>query len=170
VRWTVTGKPAVRAETGPGDLVPGRILQRPLTLCFCGQARGPAEAARTSRTYVYVEQLCFQAGNALVEEVVVGPGGLEAFFQGAAAGGKVAEPLLEGGILGGKPLDGVGVVVALGVAELAEQLADAGALGADLGMGGLERLLGIKCPLLPGRLGLGASGQRRPAVADRWRG
>jgi hypothetical protein len=61
---------------------------------------------------------------------------LQAFFQGAAAGGKVAEPLSEGGVLGGKPLDGVGVVLALGVAEMAKQLPDAGALGADLGATG----------------------------------
>jgi len=82
---------------------------------------------------------------------------LQAFFQGAAAGGKVAEPPLEGGVLGGKPPDGVGVVVALGVVELAEQLANAGALGADLGVGSLERLLGVQRPLLPGRLGLGVA-------------
>ena len=49
------------------------------------------------------------------------------------------------------------VVLVLGVAELAEQLADAGALGADLGVGGLECLLGVQRPLLPGRLGLGVA-------------
>jgi hypothetical protein len=43
----------------------------------------------------------------------------------------------------------------LAVAELAEQFADAGALGADLGVGGLERLLGVQRPLPPGRLCLG---------------
>lgn len=47
--------------------------------------------------------------------------------------------------------------LALGVAELAEQFADAGALGADLCVGGLERLLGVQRPLLPGRLGLGVA-------------
>jgi hypothetical protein len=133
------------------------MLRPPLIICALRPGERAAEAARTSRTYVGVEQLCFQVGNALVEEAVVGPGGLQAFFQGAAAGGKVAEPLLEGGILGHKPLDGISVVVALGVAELAEQLADAGALGADLGVGSLERLLGVQRPLLPGRLGLGVT-------------
>jgi hypothetical protein len=34
-------------------------------------------------------------------------------------------------------------VLVLGVAELAEQFADAGSLGADLGVCGLERLLGV---------------------------
>jgi hypothetical protein len=43
-------------------------------------------------------------------------------------------------------------MVALGVAELAEPLAAAGVLGADLGVRGFESLLGIECPLLPGRL------------------
>lgn len=68
------------------------------------------------------------------------PGGLQAFFQGAAAGGKVAEPLSEGGVLSGKPLDGVGVVLALGVAEMAKQLPDAGALGGSRSHGGTQGL------------------------------
>jgi hypothetical protein len=34
-------------------------------------------------------------------------------------------------------------VLVLGVAELAEQFADAGSLGADLGVCGLERPLGV---------------------------
>ena len=55
---------------------------------------------------------------------------------------------------------GVGVMLVLGVAELAEQLADAAALGADLGVGGLEGLLGVQRPLLPGRLGLGVAVSR----------
>jgi hypothetical protein len=38
------------------------------------------------------------------------------------------------------------------VADLAEELADAGALGEDLGVGGLEGVLGVQCPLPPGRL------------------
>jgi hypothetical protein len=41
-------------------------------------------------------------------------------------------------VLGGDPLDGVWGEFAFGVAELAEQLPDAGTLGADLGVGGLE--------------------------------
>jgi len=46
-------------------------------------------------------------------------------------------------------------VLVLGVAELAKQLADAGALGANLGMCGLEGLFSVQRPLLPGRLRLG---------------
>jgi hypothetical protein len=39
--------------------------------------------------------LRFEVGDALVEEAVVGAGGLQAFFQGALAGGEVADALLE---------------------------------------------------------------------------
>lgn len=38
---------------------------------------------------------------------------MQAFFQGAVAGGEVAEALLEGGVLGSRPLGGVAVVVVL---------------------------------------------------------
>jgi hypothetical protein len=89
-------------------------------------------------------QLCFEAGDSLIEEAVVGPGGLQAFFQGAVAGGQVPDALFERRVLGGKPLGGVAVVVVLSVADLAEQLADPGALGADLSVGGFEGLLGVQ--------------------------
>ena len=83
---------------------------------------------------------------------------IEAMRLGTAlVAGELAEPLLKGGVLGGEPLECVVVMLALGVAELAEQLADAGALGADLCVGGLERLLSVQRPLLPGRLGLGVA-------------
>ncbi len=57
---------------------------------------------------------------------------MQLFFHCTLVAGELAEPLLEGGVLGGEPLECVVVLLALGVAELAEQLADAGALGADL--------------------------------------
>jgi hypothetical protein len=84
----------------------------------------------------------------------VGAGGLQLFFHCTLVAGELAEPLLKSGVFGGEPLECVVVMLALGVAETAEQLADAGALGADLGVGGLECLLGVQRPLLPGRLGL----------------
>jgi len=57
-------------------------------------------------------------------------------------------------------------MLALSVAELAEQLADAGTLGANLGVGGLESLLGIQRPLLPARLRLCVTaGRVMPALA-----
>jgi hypothetical protein len=42
-------------------------------------------------------------------------------FQGPVVAGELADALLEGGVLGGDPLDGVAVELAFGVAELAEQ-------------------------------------------------
>ena len=74
------------------------------------------------------QQLRFEAGDALVEEAVVGASTLQAFFQGALPGGEVADALPERSVLGAEPAGGVAVVLVLGVAELAEQLADAGAL------------------------------------------
>jgi hypothetical protein len=40
----------------------------------------------------------------------------------------------------------------LQIADLAEECTDAGALGEDLAMGGVEGVLGTECPLAPGRL------------------
>jgi hypothetical protein len=79
------------------------------------------------------------------------------------------EALFEGGVLGGTP-DGVFGVLGSGVAELAGQLADAGALSADLGVRGFECLLGIERPLLPGRLCQDASAWASRAAASwsRW--
>jgi helix-hairpin-helix protein len=100
------------------------------------QRTGAGWLASRGSVRLRVQQLRFQAGDALVEEAVVGPGGLQAFFKGAVAGCEVAEPLFERAVLGGEPASGVAIMLALGVAELAEQLADAGALGADLGVRG----------------------------------
>lgn len=100
------------------------------------------------------QQLRFEAGDALVEEAVVGAGGLQLVFRCTLVAGELAEPLLECGVLGGEPLERVVVALVLGIAELAEQFADAGALGADLGVSGLEGLLGVERPLPPGCLGM----------------
>lgn len=40
----------------------------------------------------------------------------------------------------------------LSIRTAAEELADVGALGEDLGVGGLEGVLGVERPLPPGRL------------------
>jgi hypothetical protein len=67
------------------------------------------------------QQLRFEARDALVEEAAVGAGSLKAFFKDA---------LPERYVLGAEPAGGIAVMLVLGVAELAEQLADAGvALG-----------------------------------------
>ena len=102
------------------------------------------------------QQLCFEVGDAFIEEAVVGPGSLQAFVQGAVVGGQVPDALFEGRVLGGKPLDGV---------------ADAGALGADLSVGGFEGLLGVQRPLLPGCFRLGVVvGLVLAAVTRSWAG
>ena len=77
-------------------------------------------------------------------------GGCQAFLQGAVVGGELADVLLEGGVLGGDPLDGLFGPFGLQVADLAEEFADAGALGEDLRVGGLEGVLGVERPLPPG--------------------
>jgi hypothetical protein len=69
-------------------------------------------------------------------EAQVGAGGLEAFVEGAIVGGELADTLLQGGVLGGDPLDGFLGSFGFQVADLAEEFADAGALGEDLGVGG----------------------------------
>ena len=85
-------------------------------------------------------------------EAQVGAGGLEAFVEGAVVGGELPDALFEGGVLGGDPLDGFLSPYGFQITDLAEKFTDAGALGEDLGMGGLEGLLGVKGPLAPGRL------------------
>jgi hypothetical protein len=100
-----------------------------------------------------VEELRFELGGAPVGEAQVGAGGLQPLIEGPVVGGELAEALFEGGVLGGDPLDGFLGPLGLQVADLAKEFTDAGALGGDLGVGGLERVLGVECPLAPGRLG-----------------
>lgn len=87
-------------------------------------------------------------------EAEVGAGGLEPLVEGAVVGGQLANSLLEGGVLGGDPLDGFLSPLGLQVPYLAEEFADAGALGEDLGLGGLECVLGVQRALAPRRLAL----------------
>jgi hypothetical protein len=77
------------------------------------------------------------------------PCGLEFLLKHAVVGGERADALLEGGVLGGDPLDCLLGPFGLQVPDLAEELADAGALGEDLGTGGLEGALGVQGPLAP---------------------
>jgi hypothetical protein len=91
--------------------------------------------------------LGFEVGDAAAE---VGAGRLEAFVEGAVVGGELADALLEGG----DPLNGFLGPFGFQVADLAEEFADAGALGEDLSVGGLEGVLGVQGPLVLGRLAL----------------
>ncbi|HET9970728.1 MAG TPA: hypothetical protein VFQ68_21005 [Streptosporangiaceae bacterium] len=93
-----------------------------------------------------------------------GPCGLEFLLEGAVAGGESADALLERGVLGGDPLDGLLGPFGLQVPDLAEELADAGALDGDLVMGGLERVLGVERPLAPGGLALVLAGVEDPGA------
>jgi hypothetical protein len=85
----------------------------------------------------------------LVLEAHAGPGGLKALVKGAVIGGKRADALLERGVLGGDALDGLLGPFGFQVADLAEELADAGALGGDLGVSGPEGVLGVQRPFPP---------------------
>src|SRR5712691_10990063 len=102
-------------------------------------------------------ELGFELGDAPVGEADVGACGLEPFFERPVVLGELADALLERGVLGIDPLDGVVGEFAFGVAELPEQLSDAGALGAYLGAGGFQGVFGVERPLAPRRLGLSVS-------------
>ena len=101
-----------------------------------------------------VGELGFEVGDAPVLEAQVGAGGFEPFVEGAVVGGELADALFERGVLGGDPLDGLLGPFGLQVADLAEEFADAGALGEDLGVGGLEGVFGVQRAFAPGRLAL----------------
>src|SRR6202011_6080338 len=65
-----------------------------------------------------------------------------------------ADALLEGGVLGGDSLDCVLGPFGFEVADAAAEFADVGALGEDLAVGGLERVLGVERAFAPARLPL----------------
>lgn len=94
-------------------------------------------------------ELGLELGDAPVGEPVVGACGLQPLCEGAVVGGELAGSLLERGVLGSHPLDGVLGELAFGVAELAEKLPDAGALDADFVVRGLESVFGVERPLPP---------------------
>jgi hypothetical protein len=87
----------------------------------------------------------------MVLEAQVGPGGFESFVERAVVGGELTDALFQGGVLGGDPLDVILCPFGFQVADAAEEFANTGALGADLGVGRLERVLGVESPLTPGR-------------------
>ena len=93
----------------------------------------------------------FQVGNSTVLEPQVGPGGCETFVECAVVGGELAHALFEGGVLGDDPLDGILCPFGFQIADAPEEFADASALSEDLGVGGLECVLGAEGPLTPGR-------------------
>jgi hypothetical protein len=84
-------------------------------------------------------------------EAQVRAGGFESFVECAAVGGELTDTLFEGGVLGGDPLDVILCPFGFQVTDLAEEFANTGALGADLGVSCLERVLGVESPLTPGR-------------------
>jgi hypothetical protein len=79
---------------------------------------------------------------------------LEPFFEGPVLGRELADTLLEGGVLGRDAGDGVFRPLGFEVADLAEETADAGSLGRNLGMGGFQGVLGVQRSLPPGRVPL----------------
>src|SRR3974377_901936 len=98
--------------------------------------------------------LGFEVGDALVVEAEVLPCGLGFLLEGAVAGGEGADALLWPCVLGAETGDGFLGLFGLQVPDLAEELADAGALGEDLVVGGLERVLGVQRPFAPDGLAL----------------
>ena len=71
-------------------------------------------------------------------EAQVGPGGFDSFVVRAAVGGELTDALFEGGVLRGDPLNRILGPFGLQVAAPAKEFANAGALGADLGVRALS--------------------------------
>jgi hypothetical protein len=79
----------------------------------------------------------FQVGDAAVLEAQVGAGGFESFVERAVVGAELAHTFFERGVLGGDSRHVVVCPFCFQVADAPEEFADAGALGEDLGVGGL---------------------------------
>jgi hypothetical protein len=94
----------------------------------------------------------FQVGDAAVLEAQVGPGCFESFVEAAVVGAELSHAVFERGVLRGDSLDIILCPFGFQVADAVEEFADAIALGHDLGVGGLERILGVEGPLTPGQL------------------
>ena len=92
-----------------------------------------------------------EVGDTPVLEPQVGPGGFESFVERAVVGAELAHALFEGGVLGGDPLNVILCPFGFQIADTPEEFADAIALGEDLGVRGLERVLGVEGSLPPGR-------------------
>ncbi|MFC7592216.1 hypothetical protein ACFQYP_57185 [Nonomuraea antimicrobica] len=97
----------------------------------------------------------FEVGDAPILEPDVGSGRLKAFVECAVLGGELTDTLPEGGVLGGDPDDGLLSPFGFQIADLAEEFGDAGALGRDLGVGGLESVFSVQSPFSPGCFALG---------------
>jgi hypothetical protein len=95
-------------------------------------------------------ELGFEAGDAGVEEAVVLAGGLDPLGELLIAGGELAVLQAERPVLRIDSLDGVGGEVDFEVPDAAQELADLVSLAADLGVRGLEGVLGVKRAVLPG--------------------
>lgn len=92
----------------------------------------------------------FEAGDAGVEEAVVLAGGLDPLGELLIVGDELAVLQAERPVLRVDSLDGVGGEVDFEVADAAQELADLVSLTADLGVRGLEGVLGVKRAVLPG--------------------
>ncbi len=74
----------------------------------------------------WVEELGFEVGDAPVLEPQVRSCGFQPLVQGPVVSGELPHSLFEGGVLGGDALDGFLGPLGLKVADLAQELADAG--------------------------------------------
>lgn len=99
----------------------------------------------------WVCELGFEVGEAAVLEPHVRPGCLQPFVQGPVVGGELPYSLFERGVLGGDALDGLLGPFGFQVPDLAQEISDAGALGDDLGAGGLQGVFGVEGAFPPGR-------------------
>lgn len=97
----------------------------------------------------------FELGDTPVGEAVVFAGCLQLLLQGPVLLGEIADLLFEDGVLGGDPLGGFFGVGGFKITDLAEEQADAVALGADLTVGGFEAVFGVEGPFSSGGLDLG---------------
>jgi hypothetical protein len=84
-------------------------------------------------------------------EAQVGPGGFESFVEGTVVGAELAHALFEGAVLDGHSLNSILRPFGFQVADASEEFVDASALGENLGVGSLERVLGVEGALTPGR-------------------
>src|SRR5262249_49294835 len=105
-------------------------------------------------TQVGVDEFGFDVGEALVEEPVVGVGGVQLLLQTPVVFCELPNSLLEYGVLLSEALGGAFGVLGLQVADLPEEDADPFALSVDLGVCGLEGVLGVEGALMPGRFAL----------------
>src|SRR6266568_1382470 len=152
MRWASSIFPAVRAVSD--------VLTWAFTLRACLRREAGGDASRGGCGGAWLAlagwgafgELGFELGDAPVGEPVVGAGGFEPVFQGPVVVAELADALLERGVLGGQPLRGLRRQVVFQVADLAEEDGHAAPLGGDLGLGCLQRRLGVERAFPPGWL------------------